>query len=90
MPTLKIFRGNWDGRNERAVVSPTMKQAAELLGAGRTTMRDFFVPQMNIRAEDEIVWATPGVVFHRAIRYGPEKECWRRVVPESPLSSTAS
>lgn len=80
MSELKIFRGNWDGKRERAVVCATKKRAMELLGATASTMKGYFShPSTVIREEDSVVWTTPETVFQRPIAFGPNRPAWMQV-----------
>lgn len=77
MAALKMFRGNWDGRNERAVVCTSRKAAMELLGTGMATMNNYFSqPETAIRESCKIVWDSPGVVFHRRMRTTAQQDQW--------------
>jgi hypothetical protein len=77
MPTLKLFKGNWDGRNERAVVCNSAKAARELLGAGAATMKNYFSQSdEQVRPAYQAVWDSPGVVFQRRMRMTTEQDPW--------------
>lgn len=68
MRSLMIFRGNWDGKNERVVVCSTKKRAQELLAASASHMRDMFSsPNKVVHESDAVVWASPETVFERPI-----------------------
>lgn len=82
MPTLKLFRGNWDGRNERAVVCASRNAAMKLLGTGMATMNNYFSqPQEVVRPAHQVVWDSPGVVFQRRMRMTKEEDPWVPVKP---------
>lgn len=77
---LKLFRGNWDGKRERAVVCATKKLAMELLGASRSHMQDMFSsPSTVVRQDCKVVWESPGVVFERPMDLGPNTDGWKPI-----------
>lgn len=80
MPTLKLFKGNWDGRNERAVVCASRNAAMKLLGTGLATMSNYFSqPDEFVRPAFQPIWDSPGVVFQRRMRTTAEQDPWRPV-----------
>ena len=82
MSALKLYRGNWDGRNERAVVCASRKAAMELLGTSLATMNNHFSqPQTEMCESCKTVWESPGVVFHRRMRTTTEQDPWQPVKP---------
>lgn len=82
MAALKLFRGNWDGRNERAVVCASRKAAMELLGTSMATMTNYFSqPDSIARPAFAVVWSSPGVVFQRRMRSTTEQDPWVPVAP---------
>lgn len=77
MAVLKMFRGNWDGRRERAVVCATKKEAMALLGTSLSTMNGYFSqPDSIARPAFTVVWSSPGVVFQRRMRSTTEQDPW--------------
>jgi hypothetical protein len=82
MPALKLFRGNWDGRNERAVACATKKEAMALLGTSAATMNNHFSqPDTVMRESCKAVWDSPRVVFHRRMRSTAEQDPWLPIKP---------
>ena len=91
MKSLKLFKGNWDGRNERAVVCSTKTKAMQLLGTSVTTMNNFFSHTLDSMTEDyRAVWESPGDVFARPLQARSGTNVWTRVKPRAENESTAA
>ena len=84
---LKLFRGNWNGTVERAVVCATKKRAMELLGASASHMRDMFSPNETQSPNCASVWATPETVFQRKMDY-PDTDNWKPLSDRLKLNET--
>lgn len=64
MGKLKMYCGNYDGRNGRAVVTTSQKRAAELIGVSISCFRDYFNSLGDgLDAADKILFENPEVVF---------------------------
>lgn len=79
MPKMKLFRGNWDGKRERAVVCATKKRAMELLGTSASHMRDMFNDSTDIRPDCASVWNSPEVVFERPMSFSLDVDNWKPI-----------
>jgi len=79
MKTLKIFRGNYDGRNERAVVCYTKKEAIQLLGIRLSHLNSFFCPRDNQIKDEKEVWDSPHVAFQRKMSFTFDKPEWEKI-----------
>lgn len=76
MRRMKVWSGNYDGRNRRMVAAMSQRRAMELLGVSRTDFKNYFGETGN-EQDRAIALQEPGVVFERkALAFN---EPWRRV-----------